>query len=70
MAKLRLGIGFVLMLLGAVGIVSCLGLIAFMVVAGPPDLSRGKMISESLIVLAVAAWCAGFVVAGRLLRRP
>lgn len=69
MTKLRLGIGFVLMLLGAFGMVVCLGLIAFMVVA-VPDMSRGGKISEGLIVLAVAAWCAGFVVAGRILRRP
>ncbi|HSH59476.1 MAG TPA: hypothetical protein VK988_07515 [Acidimicrobiales bacterium] len=57
------------MIFGSFGIALCVALILYALVA-IPEISTDKKLSETLLTLLAAGWCAGFVVAGRILRRP
>ncbi|MDQ3484912.1 MAG: hypothetical protein M3445_05815 [Actinomycetota bacterium] len=67
--SIRKTAGGVLIVVGVLGIAAFVVLVVFMAVA-IPDMSRAKVVSESLTTALIAAWWAGFVVAGRVLRRP
>ncbi len=60
--------GLVLVAVGGIGILLSLALLLYGLFS-VPNMSNEKKASESLILLGVAAWCGGFVVAGKLLRR-
>ncbi len=66
---MRRAAGTALVVVGALGVLLSAALLAYGLVA-VPEMSGDKKRSESLITVLVAAWCAGFIVAGRILRRP
>lgn len=57
-----------LVLLGVLGVLACAALMVYGLLLR--EMSADKKLSESAITLLIAAWCAGFVVAGWILRRP
>lgn len=57
-----------LMGLGVVGMGLCAALTLYGLLL-VPEMSRDKKLSESLVLVMIAAWCGGLVVAGRILRR-
>ncbi|MDP9402382.1 MAG: hypothetical protein M3P85_03415 [Actinomycetota bacterium] len=57
------------MIFGSFGIALCIALILYTLVA-IREMSTEKKLSETLLTLLAAGWCAGFVVVGRILRRP
>lgn len=69
MVGFRRSAGTALIVFGVVGVALCLGLLGLVFLAAPAEMSAGKQVSESMILLMVGAWSAGFVLAGRVLRR-
>ena len=61
--------GGVLVAVGVLGITACLVLTLYGAVA-VHEMSQEKAVSDGLSLALIAAWWAGFVVAGRVLRRP
>lgn len=69
MGRMRRFTGGVLVGMGVLAVLA-LVVLAILMWFFTPYMSSGKKTSETLSMAAAGLWCAGLVVAGRILRRP